>query len=137
MAEPRCILASHNDPELPDIPLIANHIPRKQSTARKHPQKNNNCMCSPALTNEWGRFSSNTQKMKFASERCHELPPKEENIIVSSVLNLNIQPNQRMIGFYHGSGKIAIRTSLEGSDIKYSFQMILKKRGPVESMTVK
>ena len=40
-------------------------------------------------------------------------------------------------GIYHSSGRIAMRWSKAGLDIKYSFHIILRNNGPVDSMTVK
>ena len=42
-----------------------------------------------------------------------------------------------MFGTYHSSGIMAIRKSAGGDDMRYSFHIILRKRGPVESITVK
>jgi hypothetical protein len=119
-----------------ETPLIASQMPRMQMIAKQNPQNTTNPICSPAYLLTSSSMEEHTQKINFASVLCHELPPKDENMIFSSESNLH-HSECLTIRSYHPSGKIAIRCSSGGNDIKYSFHIILRKRGPVESMTVR
>ena len=60
-----------------------------QKMANTKPQNTTNPICSPAYSLRDKLRIKDTQKINFASVLCHELPPNDEKIIVSSASNLS------------------------------------------------
>jgi hypothetical protein len=63
-------------------------MPRMQNMAKRKPQNTTNPICSPAYSLTDKPSLKDTQNINFASVLCHELPPNDEKMIVSSASNL-------------------------------------------------
>ena len=85
----------------PRTPSATTQMHAMQIMAKQKPPTTNNRICSPAYnvhesnTNLNFIGSRHTQKIRLASALCHELPPKEENMVVSSVEYLLVKLSAR------------------------------------------
>jgi len=85
----------------PRTPSATTQMHAMQITAKQKPPTTNNRICSPAYnvqksnTNLNFMGSRHTQKIRLASALCHELPPKEENMVVFSVEYLLVKFSAR------------------------------------------
>jgi hypothetical protein len=85
----------------PRTPSATTQMHAMQITAKQKPPTTNNRICSPAYnvhksnTNLNFIGSRHTQKIRLASALCHELPPKEENMVVFSVEYLLVKLSTR------------------------------------------